>query len=260
MSEDQFAYFTRAFRRLRAEAVSSLHQTRLRITSEEVHRGLSGNLLDRVGRDYERVAADAIEKMVRLAYELTGSTSPPVLEALEEGMSLLRNALSDDLAEFFRSSCAWAPSNAVEFVGNRFSAMVDGRVSATVDDYRHGLLGGVRLTKDPLVNLISSISNSPGAVLQSGIGNSQQAITSGGVDAIRTALDDFLKSNEVRGLPLDDKVGIEDMAEVITTELGKPTPDPTKLKRWGRRLLDIAERLGIAMAASGFGHAMFGGG
>jgi len=68
-----------------------------------------------------------------------------------------------------------------------------------------------------------------------------------------------LNSQGVRNLSPDDKQSITDVAEVLTAELDKPSPDPSKLQRWGKRLLDVAERLGIAIAAGGINHSLFGG-
>jgi hypothetical protein len=63
----------------------------------------------------------------------------------------------------------------------------------------------------------------------------------------------------VNNLPPDDRQSVTDVADVLTGELNKEHPDPSKLQRWGRRLLELAEKLGIAAAVSGISHALFGG-
>jgi hypothetical protein len=51
---------------------------------------------------------------------------------------------------------------------------------AMVDDFTHGMAGGARLSKDPVVSIVSTISNSPGAVQQSGFGQLNQSVTQQG--------------------------------------------------------------------------------
>jgi hypothetical protein len=143
-------------------------------------------------------------------------------------------------------------------LGNNFLSTMDNRIASTIDDLRHGIAGGARLTKDPLVNVISTITHSPGAVLQSGVGNVQRAVTSAAVNDIRSALGQFMSSKEVQALTGEHKQSVEDLVEVIDGELAKPQPDASKISRWGKRLIEIAERLGIGVAASGLSHILFG--
>ena len=134
----------------------------------------------------------------------------------------------------------------------------DKPISAGLDDFRHGILEGIRLTKDPIVSVISTVNNSPGAVVQAGLGNVQKILSVDGRTDVRSALTSFLKSKEVQALAPDDRQGLEDLADVLTVELEKPSPDTSKLARWGKRLLEVAEKLGVAVAASGLGHLLFG--
>ena len=116
------------------------------------------------------------------------------------------------------------------------------------------------MSKDPVVSVISTITNSPGAVLQSGIGNVQKALTTGRGGEVRAALEQFITSSEVQNLGPDDKQSILDLADVVRAELERQTPDASKIARWARRLLELASQLGVAVAASGLGHALFGAG
>jgi hypothetical protein len=45
------------------------------------------------------------------------------------------------------------------------------------DDFAHGLIGGIRLSKKPIVNIVSTITNSPGATQQSGFGHLNRSVT-----------------------------------------------------------------------------------
>jgi hypothetical protein len=48
------------------------------------------------------------------------------------------------------------------------------------------------------------------------------------------------------------------VADVLTAELEKAEPDRGKIARWGKRLIDPAEKLGVAVVASGLSHVLFG--
>jgi hypothetical protein len=262
MSADKLTYLARAFQRLRDDAVQSVRVVPEQIARQAASKGelQSGAMLTQVGRAYDSMASQTTDKMVRLTYDLMGNSSAEVLEVLQRELGALRDGLSNELADFFRSPLgSWAPRNASDAVGNDYLNSMDRRITTVLDDFRFGFLGGTRLTKDPVVSVISSISNSPGAVLQSGIANVQQAATTAAApDVIRAAVAEFLASDGVRNLPPESQQGIKDVAEVLTAELDKPNPDVSKLQRWGKRLLDIAERLGVAVAANAIGHGLFG--
>ena len=211
-----------------------------------------------VRNEYIRAAGQTADKMVQLAFELTGNTAQPVCDTVERGLRSLRDALSNDLAQFFRVHGAFAGGNATDALGNDFLHAMDKHITAIVDDFRYGIAGGTRLTKDPLVSVISHITNSPGAVVQGGVGNVQHVVTSGASNDIRAAVTQFMASAEVQALSAENRQSLADVAEVIEGELQNPTPDASKVARWARRLVDLAERLGIAVAASGLSRVLFG--
>jgi len=82
-------------------------------------------MLMSVGDSYIRAGRDTMGKMARLTYELTGATKGPVSEMLEQELRALRDRLSNDLADFFRSQRSWAPTNATDAVGNGFLNALD---------------------------------------------------------------------------------------------------------------------------------------
>jgi hypothetical protein len=221
---EQIDYLMRSFARICDEASQSAQQERLNVMAQATKQGAlqSGNMLLAVKNACDRAARDATDKMVRLAFELTGSTAEPICTAVEQGLRGLRDTLSNDLAQFFRVQASWAPKNATDGLGNEFLTTMDKRIGAAVDDLRHGIAGGMRLTKDPLVNVIAKITNSPGAVLQGGIGNVQHATTSAQSADIRSALARFISSIEVQNLRSDDKESIADVADVLGTERCHP--------------------------------------
>jgi hypothetical protein len=255
---DDMAYLARAFTRMCAEAVQAARKEQQRVISEATRHGLTGRVLLLIKEEYERAALSTAEGMVRLTYDVTGRNDKPSYDVVARGLTELRDTLSNDFDSFCQSHTSWAPPNATKQVTGEFLAKMGTIISATLDDLNHGIAGGTRLTKDPLVSVISQITNSPGAVAQSGIGNVQHAVASGNTADIKSALTQFMNSSEVQGLSAENKVSVTDVAEVIASELNKPQPEADKIARWGKRLIDIAERLGIAIAASGLSHVLFG--
>jgi hypothetical protein len=252
------AYLARAFTRVCAEAVQSAQKQQQRVIAEAAKYGFSGRVLLLIAEEYERAVANAACRMVRLAYSVTGSNAPPVCDAVERGLVELRDSCVSDLRGLFETHTSWAPPNARKEVTDRFLASMDAITTASLDDLRHGIEGGSRLTKDPVVSVISNITNSPGAVVQSGIGNVQHGVTSADTNNIRSGLTRFMNSTEVQVLPVEKKQSVADVAEVLASELDKPQPDAGKIARWGRRLIDVAERFGIDVAANGLSHVLFG--
>jgi hypothetical protein len=260
MKPDDIAYLNRAFQRMCDEAIEGVQSERSKIMANAAKNGVlqSGGMLLSVKNEYLRAAGQTADKMVRLAFEIGGSTARPVCDAVDRALKSLRDVLSNDLAQFFRVQGAFAGSSVTDALGNDFLHTMDKRITAIVDDLRFGIAGGMRLSKDPLVNVISNITNSPGAVVQGGIGNVQRVVTSGASNDIRAALAQFMGSAEVQALSPENRQSVADVAEVIEGELENPKPDASKVARWGKRLIDLAERLGIAVAASGLSHVLFG--
>jgi len=132
-----------------------------------------------------------------------------------------------------------------------------------LDNFKHGMTGNERLKKDPLLNVINNQSNSPGAILQVGIGDnfSQSAFTQNHHELVN-AIDRALASAEFSQLNQEQKDAFSDTAVVVKEEAAKPTPDVGKLKRWGTRLVDLSKDIGMKVAAGEIVHllnSMFGG-
>jgi hypothetical protein len=58
-----------------------------------------------------------------------------------------------------------------------------------------------------------------------------------------------LASLEFAALKPEDKVSVQDIADVVKEEAAKPTPEPGKLKRWGDRLVKITEDVGLKVVS-----------
>lgn len=125
------------------------------------------------------------------------------------------------------------------------------------DDYQHGMQGSERLKKDPLVSVINNQTNSPGAIQQVGIGDnfSQQAFKQNNQELVN-AIDRALASAEFAQLAPDHKEAYSDTALVVKEEAAKAQPDVGKLKRWGRRLVDLGKDVGMKAATAEVAHLL----
>lgn len=252
-------YLVRAFERQREASVVNARMSLQKVTAEAAKAGAlqSGRTLLNIKSEYTRIVREAGSAMCRQAFDAAGCNTEDIAVVVEKSLLALRDAVSNEFADYLRKGGSWAGVSGLG-LGNEFLHETDGIIFGVVDDFKHGILGGVRMTKDPIVSVISSITNSPGAVMQSGIGNTQKILSAGDVASIRNALSDFQMSKEVQNLSVDDKQSIDDVTEVISDELSKQAPNASKLARWGKRLIEIAEKLGIAVAASGISRALLG--
>jgi hypothetical protein len=125
------------------------------------------------------------------------------------------------------------------------------------DDFAHGMRGNERVKKDPVVNVINNQTNSPGAIQQVGIGDnfSQTAFTQNHQELV-SAIDRALASDEFGRLGLDGKEAFNDTALVVKEEAAKAQPDVGKLKRWGRRLVDLGKDLGMKVGTAEIVHLL----
>lgn len=250
MSYD-IAYLERSFTRLQDDAVQSAQKQRLRLMEEAAKTGTlqSDRMLLLIKEEYDRAAINAADQIVHLAHELTGTTDERVADAVELGLSAVGESLAADLAGFLESQRGWVSPNARMQLNDAFLDRMNKLIEATIDEFQRGIAGCTRLAKDQLVSVIGEVTNSPRAVLQAGITTSN----------INAALAQFLNSKEVQSLGGENKQSIADVAEVLANELGKSTPDASKIARWGKRLVKLGERLGIAVAASAFSKVLFPG-
>src|SRR5438128_2390401 len=103
---------------------------------------------------------------------------------------------------------------------------------------------------DPVVTIVANQSESPGAVQQIGVGQfSQHAFVANNRPLI-AAIDDALASQEFASLQPTQQDGFRDMAQVLKTELSKPSPDQGALRRWGNRLVEFGKEVGMKTASS----------
>jgi hypothetical protein len=121
---------------------------------------------------------------------------------------------------------------------------------------RYGTSGHERMKKDPIIGIINTQSNSPGAIQQVGVGEFSQSAFVQHHQQLVAAIDRALASPEFQQLQQAQREGFRDIADVVKGEATKPSPDPSKLKRWSERLLGMGREIGMRMAVSEIGQAI----
>jgi len=252
MDTTKSEYLARAFARIGDRALQGAQQDKMKVMAEATKAGAlqSERTLIYVAEAYKTAGKQAATEVASRTFEITQSNAKPVCDEMRRGLQKIRDALSNDLADYFRKQAAFAGHMVTDPLGNGFLGAMDNCIEETIDDYRHGLIGGRRMSQDQVVSVITSVTNSPGAIVQSGAGNAQSATTGVSVEDLRVALAEFLSSPQLQLLAPDAKQSIVDVVEVLDTEAKQPRPDQSKIKRWGARLMELSTKVGIDLAAS----------
>jgi hypothetical protein len=260
MDKSESEYLTRATARISERAVEAARQGKQRVMAEATKAGMlqSGRTLLFVTEAYKKAGKEAASEVASRAFEATQSYADSVCDDIRRGLQRIRDALSDDLAEYFRKQGAFVDCRVSDPLGNGFLRAMDDCIDETIDDYRHGLIGGKRMSQDPVVSVITSVTNSPGAIVQSGAGNAQNASSRVSVGDLRSGLAEFLSSSQVQALPPDVKQSVIDVVEVLDVEARQSQPDHSKIARWGKRLLELITQLGIEVAGSALSKILIG--
>jgi hypothetical protein len=185
----------------------------------------------------------------QFAFNLTGGHEDALVAQLQASATQMIDGVMKEVTE--RSSRLGIQGSIIPNQLNVIHRCLMDKRSRLTDDFQHGMFGSERLKKDPLVNVINTQTNSPGAIQQVGIGSnfSQSAFTKNHQDLIN-AIDRALSSAEFVGLAPPGQEAFSDVAAVVKDEAGKPEPDVGKLRRWGGRLADISKDLGMNVAAN----------
>jgi hypothetical protein len=188
---------------------------------------------------YEDVTAAGVAALRKFGDDLALVVAAPVVEWAEAGQGGPGERLKAQMADELKKR-------------------LDIARNAALDDFSHGMHGNSRLRKEPVVaNIINNtISNSPGAVQQAGIGDfSQSAIIQNSGNLIK-AIDAFLATPEFQKLDPEKRNAVADVAEALKNEAAKTQPDPGRLHRWGLRLSALTKEFGLHMAATTVWHAL----
>jgi hypothetical protein len=129
-------------------------------------------------------------------------------------------------------------------------------VRNAVDDFHHGMVGEESLKQDPVVSVVNNITNSIGTVVQTAVGqNNQQSAQQ---QSLLSTLDKLVNSDEFKSLSGENRSAIQDLTDVLRDEIKKPNADTSKVARWGQRLIQLAQQLGLHVAAAEIAKYLFG--
>jgi hypothetical protein len=187
-----------------------------------------------------------VNDAIQFAYNLTGEHDGEVVNQVAYCATQMAAKIMQ-IARERASNDGVAGGTAAEIINKMDTELFD-RKDALLDDFKHGMMGSQRLKKDPVVSIVSNQTNSPGAVQQIGVGNFSQSAFVQNHKPLVEAIDAALSSAEFKALPELEQQGFRDVADVVKEEADKTTPDPGKLKRWGKRLVELGTDLGLKVA------------
>jgi hypothetical protein len=145
MDAEKLSYVTRKLERLSQKALQSAQTARVHVVSQAIpHGGLhNSRTLMLVGSEYARVFSEAATAMAQAATQAVEEPSEQHCDVIHSSLVMLRDALSNDLADFFRSQFRFTRDTG-ELFGNQYLSAADAMISEIEDDLRHGISEGSR--------------------------------------------------------------------------------------------------------------------
>jgi hypothetical protein len=215
----------------------------------------SGRTLIQFDQGALSVFTEKANEAAQFVFNLTETTDGEVANQLEYCLGRMVDMIATDVTE--GSSRLGISGGLGSSQANKTREKLNERKAQLMDDFRHGMMGSGRLKKDPLVSVINTQTNSPGATQQIGIGdNFSQSIFSQTHNELVTAIDRALNSQEFTQLQPAQKEAYSDTALVVKEEAAKAQPDAGKLKRWGTRLVDLGKDVGMKVATAEIVHLL----
>jgi len=219
-----------------------------------VGRLASGATLIMFGEAIRKTFAEEFDKAALFAFNLTGENGPEVMKPLDYFAGRVVDLLMDKLIRCGRGTGLDEATYAPHF--NKLRVELNELRARRIRDFMNGMIGNERMKKDPVVSIVNTQSNSPGAVQQVGVGEFSQSAVINHHQQLVAAIDRALASAEFKQLEPAQKDGFRDMADVVKDEATKSSPDPVKLKRWSERLIGLAKEIGMKVAVSEIGQAI----
>jgi hypothetical protein len=260
LSED-LAYLGRTLNARAGDTATEIAVLIRGVINQLVPKGQTGAAAKHIDTEAIALLVKKVRDACQFAYNLTESTGPEVLEPITYFAGRVEKIISDEVES--KMGSIGLPPDLAERQFGILRGELQRMKNRLLDDYSHGMMGDNRLAKDPLVNVINTQTNSPGALQQVGIGDrfSQTAFSKSHNELV-AAIDRALSSPEFGKLKQDQKDAFSDTAAVVKEEAVKSRPDVGKLKRWGTRLVDLSTGIGMKVAAGEIVHllnSMFGG-
>ena len=214
----------------------------------------SGATLIAFGNVAERIFGEEFDKAATFVFNLTGGNTPEAIGPLDYFAGRVVDLVVDKLKVCGQHTGIAEATVAREI--NKISVQLGEMRTRRVRDFSHGMMGNERMKKDPVVSVINTQSNSPGAIQQVGIDQFSQAAFVRHHDQLISAVENALASPEFQRLEQSQKEGFRDVADTLKDEATKANPDPGKLKRWSERFMAMAKEVGLRVAVSEVGQAI----
>ena len=115
------------------------------------------------------VFTEKANEAAQFVYNLTETTDGEAANQLEYCLGRMADMIANDVDGGISRLGITGGIGAIQ--ANKAREKLNERKIQLIDDFRHGMMGSGRLKKDPLVNVINTQTNGPGATQQVGIGD-----------------------------------------------------------------------------------------
>jgi hypothetical protein len=207
----------------------------------------SGNTIVAVSKAVQESFRATLHLLCRFGFEASGKVTPEtadLLDSIASSLACEHLAMLEQLQE-----AATLPERTFTRVIDECRDQLFETRSALIDDFKHGMHEGKQVTKEPFVSFSSHITNSPGAVQQTGVGTLTQTVSEQTFAPLLGTVEAMLRSPEVAALGDEKRQALVDTAEVVRREAQNSQPEPSKVKRWSERLIGLAREFGLNVAA-----------
>jgi hypothetical protein len=250
---DQIAYLDRSLER-RADELGKTIQLAIDTVMRQnaaVGRLGSGATIIAFNNEARRVFTEEFGKAAQFTFNLLGSVSAPAYAAMDtfskKAEFMIMHVIKNSAARI------GLPLVEVEPFVLRIGSDLNERFVHLMDDFSQEMLGDEKLKKDPSVSIVNTQTNSPGAVQQVGSDNFSQTAFAQQHQTLISTIDTALASPEFQTLDVEMQDEFRDVADFVKLEAAKDTPDQGKLKRWGGKLVTLAEDAGMQTVAGSIG-------
>lgn len=243
-------YLQRSVNRRTYEADTALKAAIGTVMAQAAAKGMlgSGNTLWSFRTETLRIFEDGFKEAAQFTYNLQGAVDEPSTAALSFYAKRVIGMFMHHLGD--AGMRLGLPESMVAGQITNIGSALEERAAGLLDDFAHGMMGSVRMKKDPVVSVALSQSNSPNAVQQVGFGQFSQTAFTQQHNGLVEAIEAVLRSAEFQSLPEGQRDAFRDIAEVVREEASKPEPDTEKLKRWSQRLLECGREVGLHVAVA----------
>jgi hypothetical protein len=195
-----------------------------------------------------RVFTEKVTDAIQFAFNLTERNTEDVLAPVRFCVGRMAEMINAHVVTY--STRLGIQEHTTAGQVHKIRQAIEERKMQLLDDFAHGMMGSDRMKKDPVISVVNTQTNSPGATQQTGFGNFSQAAFAQQHQPLIAAIDRAISSPEFAALQPAEKDAFRDIADTLKDEGAKRTPNAGKLERWGSRLVELGRELGLRVATS----------